>query len=188
LQPGESREIKLKINGERYEALFQRAESARVYRIVYEGENAVIPAFREYLGEGMKTGDKAFRLRASGKNELLVEQSQREADLRGIVVEIPYAKNSNSGYTTRFRQILSLKPDNNEWTLEFDRNGYAGIMELEISKPGTFSAWTGQRYNDPSRFPARIKAAAMALFAEGFRGAFHVDAKAREVGIKRKGD
>ena len=188
LQPRESREIKLKINGERYGVLFQRAELARVYRIVYEGVNAVIPAFREYLGEGTKTGDKAFRLRASGKNELLVEQPQREADLRGIVVEIPYARNSNSGYTTRFRQLLSLEPDNNEWTLEFDRNGYTGSMELEISNPGTFSAWTGRRYDDPSRFPARIKAAATALFAEGFRGAFQVDAKAREVRIKNMGE
>jgi len=188
LKPGESRKIKLKINGEKHDILFRRPGSDRIYRIVYEAENEVVPAFRRYLGEGMKTGDRAFSLRTSANNELLVERPQQEADLRGIVVEIPYAKSADSGYTSKFRQLLSRDPQNNKWTLEFDRNGYTGTMELEISKRGTFSAWTGRRYDDPSRFPARIKAAATALFAEGFRGAFRVDAKAREVRITSMGE
>ena len=188
LQPGESREIRLKINGERYEALFQRPESVRVYRITYEAEDEVVSALREYLGGEMKTGDRAFRLRTSAKNEFLVERPQREADLRGIVVEIPYAGNADSGYTSKFRQLLSRGPHNKEWTLEFDQKGYTGRMDIEISKPGTFSAWTGRRYDDPSRFPARIKAAATALYFEGFRGAFQVKARARDVRIISMGE
>jgi len=61
-------------------------------------------------------------------------------------------------------------------------------MDIEISKPGTFSAWTGRRYDDPSRFPARIKAAATALFFEGFRGGFQVKARARDVRIISMGE
>jgi len=41
------------------------------------------------------------------------------------------------------------------------------------------------KIHDPSRFPARIKAAATALFVEGFRGAFKLVAGPREVQIVR---
>jgi hypothetical protein len=47
-------------------------------------------------------------------------------------------------------------------------------------------AWTGSKYKDKTRFPARIKAAATALFAEGFRGEFSIVAKGRKVEIYKK--
>jgi superfamily II DNA or RNA helicase len=188
LKPGETRKIRLKVNGKPYDVTFQRAGSAREYRISYDSENEVIQALWGYLNDRLKAGEKAFSIRASGKNELLVERLQRETDLRGIVVEIPYAKNTTAGFTSKFRQLLSREPHDREWTLEFDRDGYTGTMEIEISKASTFTAWTGTRYDDPSRFPARIKAAATALFIEGFRGSFQVDAKAKEVRIISMGE
>jgi hypothetical protein len=45
---------------------------------------------------------------------------------------------------------------------------HTGSMEIETTGPGRFSAWTARRYDDPSRFPTRIKAAATALFVEDF--------------------
>jgi hypothetical protein len=105
--------------------------------------------------------------------------------LRGILVEIPYAAKTESGFTAQFRRILSEDPGGREWTLHFEKSGYTGTMEIEIENPGRFSAWTARRYDDPSRFPARIKAAATALFAEGFRGGFQVAAGPREVRIVR---
>ena len=188
LKPGETRKVRLKVNGKLYDVTFQRPGSVREYRIGYDSENEVIQAFGEYLNNRLKAGEKAFSIRALGKNELLVERLQKETDLRGIVVEIPYAKNTTAGFTSKFRQLLSREPQKHEWTLEFDQNGYTGTIEIEISKAGTFTAWTGRRYDDPSRFPARIKAAATALFAEGFRGSFQVDAKAGEVRIIRMGE
>jgi len=186
LKPGNSRKIRLKINGKRHDVLFQRPGPDREYRIVYETESDLIHALRDYVGDRLKPAETAFTIKVAGKNELTVEKPSARVDLRGIVVEIPYTRKTDIGYTLQFRRILSENPSGNEWTLQFDRNGYTGNMEIEISKPGTFSAWTGQRYDDPSRFPARIKAAATALFAEGFRGSFHVNAEAKEVRIRRK--
>jgi len=73
LKPGESRKMKLKINGQRYDALFQRPGPAREYRIVYDSESDAAHALREYIPEHLKLGETAFKLRVSGKNELFIE-------------------------------------------------------------------------------------------------------------------
>ena len=96
-------------------------------------------------------------------------------------MEIPYAAKTESGFTAQFRRILSEDPGGREWTLHFEKSGYTGTMEIEIENPGRFLAWTARRYDDPSRF----KAAATALFVEGFRGGFQVTAGPREVRIVR---
>jgi hypothetical protein len=79
LKPASSRKIKLKINGKRYNALIQRPDSSREYRIAYDAESAAVRALREYLGNDLKAGEDAFTLRVSGKSELLAERASRQA-------------------------------------------------------------------------------------------------------------
>jgi superfamily II DNA or RNA helicase/HKD family nuclease len=74
LNPGDSRKIKLKMNGKRYNAMLQRPGPAREYRIVYDAESEPARALREYLGDNLKSGETAFTLRASGKAELIAER------------------------------------------------------------------------------------------------------------------
>jgi hypothetical protein len=88
--------------------------------------------------------------------------------------------------TAGFRELFSAKPDAASWEIDFDKPGYTGDMDVEIRDGESFLAWTVQRFNDPTRFPARIKAAATALFSYGFRGAFNIAAKGKRVNIQRK--
>ena len=74
LKPGESRKIKLKVNGKRYDALFQRPGFVREYRIVYDQESEAAHALSKYLVGNIKPGHALFTLPTSGKNELLVER------------------------------------------------------------------------------------------------------------------
>ena len=59
-------------------------------------------------------------------------------------------------------------------------------MDLEILSDNHFVAWTHIRYEDISRFPARIKAAATTLYAEGQRGEYTILAYGAAMSIKRK--
>jgi hypothetical protein len=74
LKPGESRKIQLKINGKRYEVLFQRPGPARKYRVVYGPQGDLAHALGTYLGDHLEGSDAALRLRASGKSELVLER------------------------------------------------------------------------------------------------------------------
>ncbi len=100
-------------------------------------------------------------------------------------MEIPYAAKTESGFTAQFRRILSEDSGGREWTLHFEKSGYTGTMKIQIENPGRFSAWTTRRYDDPSLFPVRIRAAATALFVEDLRGGLQVTAGPREVRIVR---
>ena len=57
-------------------------------------------------------------------------------------------------------------------------------MKLEILEGEKFIAWTHTQYKDITRFPARIKAAASALYFEGYRGGVSVAAESKEFIIK----
>ncbi len=85
LKTGESRKVKLKVNGGIYAVSFQRAASGREYKIGYEPENEVIQAFREYLGNRFKSGETAFTLKVSGKHDLAVEAFLECVDMGGRV-------------------------------------------------------------------------------------------------------
>ena len=74
LKPGDSRKITLKMDGKRYNVLFQRPGPAREYRVLYDSESEAAYALREYLGDNLKSGEKTFTLRASGKSELITEK------------------------------------------------------------------------------------------------------------------
>jgi hypothetical protein len=52
-------------------------------RIAFEAESEAVQALREYLGNDLKTGQEAFALRASGKNELMAERPSRQANSLG---------------------------------------------------------------------------------------------------------
>ena len=183
LKPGEGRKVKLIVEDLKYDAFFRRSEKGKEYLI--DPEERVIQALRELLGNLLEQGEVAFTLRAVGKNELVLELPQKSPDLRGILVKIPYTARMESGYTAQFRRILTEAPDSREWSMAFENSGYTGTMEIEITDLNRFSAWTVRIYDDPSRFPARIKAAATALFAEGFRGEFTVAAMPKKVRIVR---
>ena len=80
LKPGDTRKVKLKINGKRYDALFQCPGPAREYRIVYDAEGEVANALVEQLENRLKPGEMAFALRTLGKTELIAERLRRWAD------------------------------------------------------------------------------------------------------------
>ena len=58
-------------------------------------------------------------------------------------------------------------------------------MDLEIQEGNKFIAWTPIEFKDISRFPARIKAAASALYCEGLRGGVRVVAEGMKVVLVR---
>ena len=97
-------------------------------------------------------------------------------NLKGFAVEIPYVSNPETGFTAEIRKVIATNPKATEWTFSFDKAGYNGTMELEILEGEKFIAWTHTQYKDITRFPARIKAAASALYFEGYRGGVSVDA------------
>ena len=96
-------------------------------------------------------------------------------NLKGFAVEIPYVSNPNTGFTAEIKNVIATNPKATEWTYSFDKAGYNGTMELEIQDGKNFIAWTHTQYEDITRFPARIKAAASALYHQKFRGAFRVE-------------
>jgi len=74
LKPGDSRKITLKMDGKRYNVLFQRPGPAREYRVLYDAESEAARASRDYLGDQLNPGETAFSLRAAGKAELIAER------------------------------------------------------------------------------------------------------------------
>ena len=106
--------------------------------------------------------------------------------MRGFAVEVPYTTRSDSGFSKTIRKVIADAPSSNNWEFEFDKSGYSGRMDLEIQNEHSFVAWTSVRYDDISRFPARIKAAATALFNEGQRGEFNITAAGTRLVIARK--
>ena len=169
----------------RYEAELRCSENGKKLFVQYLPDSELRVKIADFLTPSPQSGEKVFYLRIE-KDALRIEPAPKTADLRGIVVEIPYAVRQESGMTAGFRELFSAKPDAASWEIDFDKPGYTGDMDVEIRDGESFLAWTVQRFNDPTRFPARIKAAATALFSYGFRGTFHIAAKGKRVKIQRK--
>jgi hypothetical protein len=106
--------------------------------------------------------------------------------MRGFAVEVPYASRPGSGYSGAIRKVIADNPSSNSWEFDFGTNGYTGCMDLEIQKELKFVAWTHTCFNDITFFPARIKAAATALFNEGQCGVFSISARGTGIVINRK--
>ena len=182
-----TRQITLLLDEDPFDVDLKRSDDGRQFIVKYGPGTAVAERISKYLTPPPDKGTKIFHLYAEN-GTLRMEVIGRPVDLRGIFVEIKYASKMNSGYTAEFRQLFAEDPENTSWQTLFDRGGYSGAMDVEIRDGNSFLAWTGSRYQDSTRFPARIKAAATALFAEGFRGEFHIKAKGKRVEIYSKED
>jgi hypothetical protein len=68
---------------------------------------------------------------------------------------------------------------------ESEKEGYLGIYEIRIN-PIACSFTVDFKNVDPTRFPARIKAAARALCQEGYDGTYEISHKAGELKIRKK--
>jgi superfamily II DNA or RNA helicase len=183
-QPGESREIKIIANEKTFTAYVSRKTDESGFWISYKEESQIAKFFQSVFTPAPETGEKAFTLIAE-KKKLRLELPLKNIDLRGVVVDIPYTKNPDTGITAEFRKLLKQKPDSSEWELVFDKPGYGGSMDIEVTSGDAFKAYTGTRFKDKTRFPARIKAAATALLHEGFFGEFHVEARGKRVVIRK---
>ena len=106
-------------------------------------------------------------------------------NMKGFAVEVAYVSKPDIGYTAAIRKVIAKAPEAQQWTFNFDKAGYSGTMDLEIQEGKKFIAWTSIEYKDISRYPARIKAAASALYCEGQKGEFNVIADAMGVVISR---
>lgn len=80
--------------------------------------------------------------------------------------------------------IRSWREDEgNSLDITLDRAGYAGHVVVTIRDGSSFDTdWRGK---DSTRFPARIKAAATALFRCGFRGLYEISHKNGLLKIRR---
>jgi len=185
IMPGGSKPIKLLLAGKNFDVDLKRSDDGKKYAVNYLPDTAIVGKLSEYLTPAPEKGTKIFHIYAEN-GTLRIEIIGKVADLRGIVVEIKYGANKDSGYTAEFRQLFNEDPENISWEMAFDKGGYNGAMDVEIRDGDHFLAWTGSRYKDKTRFPARIKAAATALFAEGFRGEFHITATGKKVEIYKK--
>ena len=90
------------------------------------------------------------------------------------------------GFTGQVRDIISESPAAMEWECRLAGAGYSGKMDIVVQNGEHFLAWTSVRFDDPTRFPARIKAAATALREEGVTGEFEVVAEKDTLKIVRK--
>jgi hypothetical protein len=62
--------------------------------------------------------------------------------------------------------------------------GYPGQITVRILKDDAESFWSEKDFNDPSRFPARIRTAAKALFTQGCYGDFEIYHEAGHLTIR----
>jgi superfamily II DNA or RNA helicase/predicted house-cleaning noncanonical NTP pyrophosphatase (MazG superfamily) len=184
LGPGESHRIRLILGKDRLDAHIKRSGNGKDYEIVYEPESKISEKLSAWLTPMPKKGDKAFHLYLD-REGLRIEAVEAAVDLRGIVVKIPYAAKEDSGYTAQFRRLFAGEREAASWEMTFDKPGYSGEMDIEILDGNHFHAWTGRRYEDETRFPARIKAAATALHAEGFRGEYHMESRGQKALVKK---
>jgi hypothetical protein len=68
--------------------------------------------------------------------------------------------------------------------LEAEKEGYPGTFYCKIN-PSACSITINFKNPDPTRFPARIRAAARALCQEGFDGTFEISQKAGILTIRK---
>lgn len=134
---------------------------------------------RELLADRVEFGLARYFYRKD-KNSVVAPE------MRGFAVQVPYAAKKDSGFTATIRKVVASDPTGQQWQHIFDKTGYAGEMDIEISNDQHFIAWTAVRYEDISRFPARVKAAATALVEEGVLGQFHIKAQGTLLTIIRE--
>ena len=98
-------------------------------------------------------------------------------EMRGFAVEVAYNARRDNGFTEMVRNAIADNPEAIEWECNLGTKGYSSKMDIEVQKDEHFVAWTHVRYEDITRFPARIKATATALFEEELHGEFHIESQ-----------
>jgi len=103
-------------------------------------------------------------------------------------MNIPYA--SRSGFTAICKDVIDRHKNNlySGHPVNINLNkpgGYAGRVKVTISAADPNSFDTDWQANDPTRFPARIKAAATALHRCSHFGRFEITHKDGIIVIKR---
>jgi hypothetical protein len=97
-------------------------------------------------------------------------------DDSGVLMEIAYA--TRSRFLMNCQEVINRRRSDLEDGLplrfEFEPGGYGGRVIVTISAADEQSFGTDWESNDPSRFPARIKAVATALFNCACFGRFEV--------------
>ena len=139
------------------------------------------PEFRLLVSDRVEFGLARYFYGKDQKNPLAEE-------MRGFAVDIAYAARRDTGFTEKVRSVIAGDRDGIEWECDLGTKGYAAKMDIEVRKDEHFVAWTHVRYEDASRFPARIKAAATALLEEGLHGEFQVVSQDTSLKIRRKGN
>jgi superfamily II DNA or RNA helicase/HKD family nuclease/predicted house-cleaning noncanonical NTP pyrophosphatase (MazG superfamily) len=181
---GGIRNVTLKLGKEKFQADLGRPDKGKGFFVAYRQDSGVVDKLSQLFPRLPQKGQKIFSVGAE-KGVITIEIVDGKADLRGIVVQIPYSARTDSGYTAVIRKKIITAPENTSWEVSFNGSGYTGKMDVEIRDGESFMAWTTSKYKDKTRFPARIKAAATALFVEGLRGEFHVSAQGTKLEIRR---
>ncbi len=83
LKPGEKRSATLKAGGVKYGIFFGRSQDRSTYGITYPSESAVVRGMRGMLEKAPEPGGIAFKLRVSGKNELVLELPSERPEING---------------------------------------------------------------------------------------------------------
>lgn len=95
---------------------------------------------------------------------------------KGGIMQINYPRNSK--FLNKIEDAITKNKDKllsgRIITVEFSKQGYNGDIKVIIIKNNSKQFNTNWYSNDPTRFPARIKAAALALYNQGFYGNFTI--------------
>ena len=69
--------------------------------------------------------------------------------------------------------------------VEFSSQGYNGTIRVSIEKESPSDFWADWEYSDTTRFPVRIRAAALALFQQGCFGEYIISHNTGTLTIQR---
>lgn len=161
-------------------AFFQLDRQQRTFKIRQDFQNFWLNKdFQELAADRVGFGLARYFYR-KGRDSVVAPS------MRGFVVQVAYTTRKDAGFSASIRKVIADDPSGLQWQYDFGTKGYSGEMDIEIMNDQNFIAWTPARYDDISRFPARIKAAATALFEEGVLGQFHVKAQGSSLVVVRK--
>jgi hypothetical protein len=159
---------------------FQLDNEKRLFRISEQYcSHWLDPEFREMVADRVEFGLARYFYQKQRRSTV-------SSDMKGFAVEIPYNTRKGTGFTEQMRNIIASDPSAVEWECQLGGSGYSAKMDIEVQNDQHFIAWTSIRFDDTTRFPARIKAAATALCEEGIQGEFQVVAEKDSLKILRK--
>ncbi len=103
--------------------------------------------------------------------------AKKRFEVKSLDQEITYAGRSRffNPIKAAIQNMEKLFKNGREISFPLDKEGgYSGNIMVEIRESDHDTFWTDWAGNDPTRFPARIKAAVTVLKQEGFSGRFQI--------------